>query len=74
MANQEKTDSHTNIVNLWLQLKYTSNGEKMIFVCVCEFSDGMGKKEEKRWAPGWGGMWGPERLGNRPSGPQLARE
>ena len=34
MANQEKTDPHTNIVNWWLWLKYTLNGEKMIFVGV----------------------------------------
>ena len=46
----------------------------MIFVCVCEFSDRKAGKEAKRWAPEWGGIWGPERLGNRPSGPQLARE
>ena len=43
-------------------------------MCVCEFSDGKGGKEENRWAPEWGGTWHPERLGNRPSGPQLARE
>ena len=40
-------------------------------VCVCEFSDGKGWKEEKRWVPEKGGIWGPERLGNRHSGPQL---
>ena len=74
MANQEKTDSHTNIVNWWLRLKYTSKCEKMIFVCVCEFSDRKAGKEAKRWAPEWEGMWGPKSWGNRPSGPQLARE
>ena len=52
MANQEKTDSHTTIVNWWLRLKYTTNGEKKIFVCVCEVSDGKRRKEELRWAPG----------------------
>ena len=28
---------HTNVVKWWLWLKYTSNGEKMIFVCVWIF-------------------------------------
>lgn len=41
----------------------------MIFVCVCEFSDGKGGKEEKRWAPEWGGVRGPERLGKDPEVP-----
>ena len=41
---------------------------------MCEFSDGKEGKEEKRWAPEWGGVRGPERLGDRPCGPQLARE
>ena len=43
-------------------------------MCVCEFSDGKGGKEEKRWAPEWGGVLDPEGLGDRPGGPQLARE
>ena len=41
---------------------------------MCEFSDGQGGKDAKRWAPEWGGMWCPKSRGNRPSGPQLARE
>ena len=45
----------------------------MIFVCVCvcEFSDGKVGKEDKRCVPEKGGIWGPERLGNRHSGPHL---
>ena len=51
MANQEKTDFHTNILNWWLQLKYTSNGEKMIFVCVWIFwwEGREGSKEVGTW-------------------------
>jgi len=29
---------------------------------VCEFSDGKGGKEAKRWAPEWGEMWGSQEL------------
>ena len=39
------------------------------YLHVCEFSDGKGVKEEKRWTPEWGGIWGPKSCGNRPSGP-----
>ena len=31
-------------------------------MCVCEFSDGKGGKEAKRWAPEWGEMWGSQEL------------
>lgn len=45
----------------------------MIFVCmyVWIFSDGKGGKEEKRQVPEKGGIWCPERLGNKHSGPHL---
>ena len=43
------------------------------YLRVCEFSDGKGVKEEKRWAPEWGGIWGPKSCGNRPSGPVSQR-
>ena len=43
-------------------------------VCVCVCVCWEKGNEEKRWALEMGGIWGPERLGNRPSGPQLARE
>ena len=45
------------------------------YLRVCEFSDGREGKKRRgghwRWEE-YG--WGPERLGNRPSGPQLVRE
>ena len=42
-----------------------------VCVCVCEISDGKVGKQDKRYVPEKGGIWGPERLGNRYSGPHL---
>ena len=36
---------------------------KRQYLCVCEFSDGKGEKEAKKWAPEWGGMWVPRAEG-----------
>ena len=65
MANQEKTDSHTNIGNWWLQLKI-KQWKDDICVCVNFLMEGRERREEV-------GTWKGMDMGSREVGEQTLR-